>query len=199
MTETDRTDAPSEIDPALRLDARDGLPDGLRVLVKALPPEVWTSHAGFGGLTRFWLERHAAFRRILDRIAEEAEAAASGGTAVEAYAPSLYRHASVLLGELHGHHTIEDAQYFPQLRRLQPAVAHGFDLLEADHRDLDARLHDFAGQVNQVLAAAGEGTLTPDGVAPFAETLDGFRIPLDRHLVDEEEIVIPALLTLSSG
>ena len=34
---------------------------------------------------------------------------------------------------------------------------------------------------------------------PFAVTVDDFRRMLDRHLVDEEEIVIPVLLKLSAG
>lgn len=195
MTSSDRPDAPSE----LSLGTRTALPETLRVLVKALPQEAWAAHPNFGGMTRFWLERHAAFRQLLDAIAVDAGAAAAGDMATDAYAPRLYRLASTLLGELHGHHSIEDAHYFPQIRQLVPSVARGFDLLEADHRDLDARLHGFAGEVNTLLQAAQAGTLGAAQVAPFAETVRGFESLLDRHLVDEEEIVIPALLKLSGG
>lgn len=194
MSPTESIDA-----SALRLDVRDGLPETLRVLVAALPAESWPAHPGFDGLTRFWLEKHAAFRRLLEAIRADAGTAAAGDMAAERYVPQLHRQASMLLGDLHGHHTVEDAHYFPQLRRLEPSVARGFDLLEADHRDLDARLHAFAEGVNGVLGAAQGGSPLPDVVEPFAATVDGFGRLLDRHLVDEEEIVIPALLRLSGG
>lgn len=189
----------SPVDPSLRLGTREALPDSLRALVRELPADAWAGHAGFGGLTQFWLERHAAFREILARIAGDAQTTAKGAMAPEEYAPRLYRHASTLLGELHGHHSIEDAHYFPQLRRLEPSVARGFDLLEADHQDLDLRLQAFADAVNGLLQAAQSGTLERSAVEPFSGTVDEFGSLLDRHLVDEEEIVIPALLKLSGG
>lgn len=194
MNTTDRS-----IDPTLRLGARDGLPETLRALVAALPAEAWAAHPGFGGLTQFWLERHAAFRQSLEMIAVDARASVAGEMTATDYAPRLYRGASTLLGDLHGHHSIEDAHYFPQLRQLEPSVAHGFDLLEADHTDLDARLHGFADEVNGVLQAAQAGTLGAAQTEPFTATVDDFQRMLDRHLVDEEEIVIPALLKLSAG
>lgn len=184
---------------SLRLDLRAGLPDSLRALVKALPADGWTAHPGFGGLTQFWIEKHAGFRHMLELIGADAQSAAGGAMATEAFAPRLYRAGGSLLGELHGHHSIEDAHYFPQLRQLEPSVARGFDLLEADHRDLDAHLQGLAQDINGLLRSAQAGTLDADGVEPFVETLDRFRLLLVRHLVDEEEIVIPALLRLSSG
>ncbi|MCR9073555.1 MAG: hemerythrin domain-containing protein [Alphaproteobacteria bacterium] len=187
------------VDPDLRLGARLALPDALRRLVEDLPQDAWSDHPGFGGLTLFWLERHAGFRSLLKRISDDARTTAIGSIDVQDYAPQLYRHARTLLGELHGHHSIEDAQYFPQLRRLEPSVSRGFDLLEADHRDLDLRLHEFAGAVNGLLQAAQSGALARSDVERFADTVEGFRGLLDRHLVDEEEIVIPVLLRLSGG
>lgn len=193
----DLTDTPDDAD--FRLDSRTALPEPLRALVHAMPPETWQAHPGFGGLTQFWLEKHAAFRQMLEMIAADATASASGEMPADQYAPRLYRLASHMLGDLHGHHSIEDAHYFPQLRRLEPSVARGFDLLEADHQDLDARLHAFAEAVNGVLQAAQNGDLDRSRMEPFAGTVTSFHGLLDRHLVDEEEIVIPALLKLSGG
>ena len=183
----------------LSLDTRTALPETLRVLVQALPQEAWAAHPNFGGMTQFWLERHAAFRQLLDRIADDTGAMAVGDMGPEDYAPRLYRLASTLLGELHGHHSIEDAHYFPQLRQLEPSVARGFDLLEADHKDLDGRLHGFAQEVNGLLQAAQAGTLGTAQVEPFVGSVGVFQRLLDRHLVDEEEIVIPALLKVSGA
>ncbi|WPZ32578.1 hemerythrin domain-containing protein [Thalassobaculum sp. OXR-137] len=195
MTQPDLPDRPA-LDPDLRLDARTALPEALRVLVQAMPQASWAAHPNFGGMTQFWLERHAAFRQLLDRIAADAGASAAGDMAAEDFAPRLYRLASTLLGELHGHHSVEDAHYFPQLRRLEPSVARGFDLLDADHKDLDARLHGFAGEVNGLLQAAQAGTLGAAQMEPFVGSVAEFQRVLDRHLVDEEELVIPALLKL---
>ena len=193
---TQRSDT-KDIVADLSLGTRAALPEALRVLVKAMPQASWSAHPNFGGMTQFWLERHAAFRQLTDHIAADAGSFAAGDMAPEDYAPRLYRYASTLLGELHGHHSIEDAHYFPQLRRLEPSVAHGFDLLEADHKDLDARLHAFATEVNGLLQAAQSGSLTRDAVEPFVGSVAAFQRVLDRHLVDEEEIVIPALLKVA--
>lgn len=184
---------------SLRLGTRTRLPEALRALVEAMPQAGWEAHPGFGGLTQFWLEKHAGFRQLMRRIADDCVEAGEGRMAPEVFAPGLYRLASTLLGELHGHHAIEDAHYFPQLRRLEPSVARGFDLLEADHQALDAALHGFAEAVNGVLRPAAEGRMDRGGVVSLGEAVAGFSGLLDRHLVDEEEIVIPALLRLSAG
>ena len=57
--------------PDLALDARDGLPDALRVLVAAYPRAGWQGHGNFGGMVRFWLERHAMFRDLTGRLASQ--------------------------------------------------------------------------------------------------------------------------------
>jgi len=175
---------------------RGALPDALRVLVAEIPRETWEAHPHFGGIVQFWLERHLMFRDLLARLRAETESVIDRRIASEAYAPVLSRVGGTFLNELHGHHHIEDAHYFPRLVTLDTRVARAFDILDADHKTLDGLLNRFADGANGVLRAQGNGMR--DGVREAAarfggelETLAGF---IDRHLIDEEEIIVPVIL-----
>jgi len=172
--------------PALDLHTRAGLPDALRVLVEQYPRDAWEAHANFGQLVQFWMQRHMMFRQLLGILRDDAQQLADGKIGFEGYAPRLSHYAGTLLNELHGHHQIEDQHYFPQLVTLDARVAHGFDLLEADHEAMDGLLHSVAASANSVLQG-GE-------IGPFADHLGGFATLLDRHLTDEEEIIVPVIL-----
>jgi hypothetical protein len=178
----------------LALAVRDGLPDPLRLLVARYPRIGWEAHPHFTELTRFWLERHLGFRRMQARLVTDTRGFLDRDRDPEAYARGLYRVASQLFEELHGHHMIEDQHYFPILQRLDPRVAHGFDLLETDHHALDAAIQGLADAANTIFAAVRDAT--PGDAA--AGVLDGrlaeFGRLLDRHLVDEEELVVPVIL-----
>ncbi len=173
------------------LDGRDGLPEALRVLVETLPRSGWEAHPNFDGLTRFWLDRHLMFRDVLGRLRSGAEARLDGKIDPMRHARETQRYAGFLLNELHGHHSIEDHHYFPVLQGLDARVARGFDLLDADHVALDGHMHRLAEVTNAYLAefeaAAGAGRLR--------EALAGFERFLDRHLTDEEDLVVPVILT----
>jgi len=172
--------------PDLSLYTRAGLPDALRALVHELPRDRWQAHPGFGGLVEFWLQRHLLFRRLLATLETDTQALMERQIAFEAYAPRLSRFANLLVSELDGHHRIEDQHYFPRLARFDARIGPGFELLDADHRALDGLLHDMTGAVTAVL----------EGGAPdvFADHLARFGQLLDRHLQDEEELVVPVIL-----
>ena len=104
-----------------------------------------------------------------------------------AHAPRLSRLGGMLLNELHMHHQVEDFHYFPKLSGLAPEIGHGFDLLEADHQLIDPMLHDLARAMNGVLQ--GQGAVT----ALEAELVRFERL-LERHLTDEEDLVVPVIL-----
>jgi len=171
---------------------RAALPDALRVLVAEIPRDTWAVHPQFGGMVQFWMERHLMFRDVIGRLRSETEGALDGTIAIERYAPRLSRLGGFFLNELHGHHHIEDAHYFPRLIGLDARLERGFEILDADHRALDGLLHGFAEGANGVLHA--EESAAREAVARFHGdllTLGGF---LDRHLTDEEEIVVPVIL-----
>ena len=176
------------------LEERTGLPDALRVLLKDYPREGWERHNNFGALIRFWLERHLMFRRLVGSMQEELERALDGDLEERMLGLRLSRYGSMFVGELHGHHTIEDTHYFPQLKTLEGSLSRGFEILDRDHKDLDSHLDSFAGEANTLLSTIGQqGEWRPAGEV-MLKGLKRMESFLDRHLTDEEELVVPVLL-----
>ena len=177
----------------LALETRDRLPDALRALVEEFPRESWEEHAHFGGLVQFWLERHMMFRKLMDLLRSDTEAMLDGSADPRRYGGRLSRYGSMFVGELHGHHNIEDVHYFPVLSAREASVARGFEILDADHHALDGHLTAFAERANGVLTSLDSPQFR-DRVGAFHEDLARLERLLDRHLVDEEELVVPVIL-----
>ncbi|KPQ10433.1 MAG: Hemerythrin HHE cation binding domain [Rhodobacteraceae bacterium HLUCCA09] len=175
----------------LALGTRDGLPDALRVLLAEFPREEWEK-AGLSPLIRFWLDRHMMFRKLTVRLAADARAAIDGRADPRAHAAALSRFGGLFVGELHGHHHVEDAHYFPVLSRHDARLETGFGLLDADHHALDGHLHAFVERANAVLQA--DAVARHDATGRFLDGLEGFAPLLERHLTDEEDLVVPVLL-----
>ncbi|UWQ21810.1 hemerythrin domain-containing protein [Jannaschia sp. W003] len=175
----------------LALERRAGLPDTLRALVEEIPRETWEAHPEFGALTRFWLERHLRFRRMLAMLGSDLAEREAGRLAPEVHASRLARVGSLFLQELHGHHSVEDEVYFPKLAAHAPTLERGFALLDADHHRLHEELERFAADAN-VLLGGGEA-------GPMADTVRRMEGFLDRHLTDEEELVVPVILRVGEA
>jgi iron-sulfur cluster repair protein YtfE (RIC family) len=173
----------------LDLDRRTGLPDALRILAEKYPREIWETHPEFNALTRFWLDRHLMFRRLQGMLIAETETYLDRTADPARYAANLSGLAGTFLNELHGHHGIEDAHYFPLLASRDARLTSGFELLDSDHHALDAGLHGLADRTNAVLRS-------PAAVPAEALRVDlvRFEALLDRHLIDEEELVVPMIL-----
>ena len=181
--------------PPLSLDTRPGLPDSLRLLLPLFPRPDWPQHPNFDGLVAYWLDRHLSFRDLTARMTRDTQALLDQRVAPESYANTLARLGSHFLQDLHGHHTIEDAHFFPRLTLLEPRLTRGFDMLEADHHAIDAHLHAFATAANAVLT--DPATLT--AAAGFATNLAALTTLLDRHLTDEEDLIVPVILSHGPG
>jgi len=171
-----------------------GLPDALRVLLDEYPRAGWPMDCNFHGLVSFWLDRHMMFRSLLTLMQGETEAVLDRRVEGKAFAARLSRLGGQFVGELHGHHQIEDAHYFPVLARKEARIAAGFDLLERDHQALDGRLDRFVKGANAVLNRAGEPATLTTAAGRFRDDLAGLTRLLDRHLVDEEDLVVPVIL-----
>ncbi|WP_238365945.1 hemerythrin domain-containing protein [Mesobacterium pallidum] len=178
----------------LALDLRAGLPDPLRALVKEFPRDGWEQHPEFQGLISFWLDRHLMFRRLCEAMIQDAQTTLDGGMEPRQMAGRLSRYGSALVNDLHGHHQIEDGHYFPRLTTLDARMAHGFDLLERDHAQMDGLIAGFVDAANTVLAGADAAGGATDRVGAFHAHLGDFSGLLERHLFDEEEIVVPVIL-----
>jgi len=177
----------------LSLDTRTGLPEALRLLLEDYPRDGWQADPGFHGLVSFWLERHMMFRQLMAQMAQDTETFLDGRADPRRFAQGIARYGGAFVNQLHGHHQIEDHHYFPILRDREPRIAHGFDLLDADHHALDGILDRFVGQANAAIQTAdGPGAKTAAGVL-HGGLADLERL-IDRHLTDEEDLIVPVIL-----
>lgn len=178
----------------LTLETRNGLPEALRVLLDEIPRETWEAHPHFGGMVQFWLERHLMFRQVLGQLQSDAEEAIDRRIDLRGYGPRLSRFGGFFLNQLHGHHQIEDAHYFPQLVTLDRRIEAGFGMLDADHHALHGHLDAFAQGANAVLSRLADEAAAREAVGEFHALLGGFHRMLDRHLTDEEDLIVPVIL-----
>lgn len=179
----------------MTLATRQGLPDALRILARDYPRDLWQSHRNFDALTRFWLQRHLGFRAVLADISREAQAFLGGATEPRHYAGQSARRVGGLLRDLQGHHQVEDLHYFPQLAAAEPRLAAGFELLDQDHQALERHIHAMADATNAMLRALAEAPgIGRTAAAALLKQTTGFERFINRHLLDEEDLVVPVIL-----
>lgn len=179
---------------ATDLATREALPDALRVLLEQYPRDAWEADPNFSGLIRFWLDRHLMFRRLLGSMQEDMRNRLDDRLDAKNHAARLSRYGGMFLNELHGHHSIEDHHYFPQLISLDNRLSRGFDILDRDHHAIDGHLHDFATAANALIQATVAGQADKDAAAAMEKVLETSERFLNRHLEDEEDLVVPILL-----
>ncbi len=184
---------PDYSSPQNNLATRDGLSAELRALLFAIPAAEWPKHANYAGLAEFWQAVHRSLR-------SESGALAKGLAELSEIAPgdlqsglllcelrSLGRH---FVGHAHVHHHIEDDHYFPKLKRAFSLLTRPVDLLDGDHRVLEESLDAVERHLNALSAERAER----DAVGSALDDVQKLDRILGRHLADEEDIVIPALL-----
>lgn len=175
------------------LESRDRLPDALRVLLEDYPREAWEADPGFGGLVQFWLQRHLMFRRMMELMSTETETMLDGGEAAR-FGQAVSQIGSRFVGELQMHHQIEDAHYFPVLAAHDPRIRKGFEILDKDHHALDGHLAGFVSSANAALQGLSSAEDPKRLVSGFQDELARLTALMDRHLEDEEELVVPVIL-----
>ncbi|WP_298498100.1 hemerythrin domain-containing protein [uncultured Maritimibacter sp.] len=171
------------------------LPDEMRALLAQHPREGWEANPAFARSTRDWMAAHGLFRDLAYLLRTGAERYLDGSFDDEAYAPRLSAYGDRLVRALHGHHRFEDLSFFPELSTADPRFDRGLEMLEADHVALDAVLERMTRTGNRALkllqldpAQAREEVALVRDEAGRVETF------LDRHLSDEEDLVVPILL-----
>ena len=182
----------------LSLDTRTGLPEALHVLLRDYPRDGWQADPGFHGLVSFWLERHMMFRQLLARMTADTQDFLDGGQEARAFAGGIAQFGGMFVNQLHGHHQIEDHHYFPILRARDDRIARGFDLLDADHHALDGILARFVDQANGAIqgAAGSDPKLAAGRLLTGLSELERL---IDRHLTDEEDLIVPVILRDGPG
>ena len=155
--------------------ARDGgWPPELKFLLDRHPRSSWADE--LSPQAAFWLEVHAHLRR--DCAALEAAG---------------------LVAAMHGHHQIEDFQYFPAFRRDEPRLNSGFERLEAEHAELARAVAAAEGALAELRAAAeraGDSVSSAPAMAAgrFTAVARDLCARLRSHLADEEDLVVPLLI-----
>jgi hypothetical protein len=181
---------PEAPEDPLALAVRAGLPAEMLYLRDGFPRERWT---GLPEIAAFWLQMHAGFRGhqgYMDGLVSQWR---TGGDIRELHR-QLVPAVQSFLQHLDGHHRIESGQYFPRMRRLEPKIGHGLDLLDRDHDVIHAALETmFQGGLAFHQAVMAKDADAPDRAARLADALDGAAPLLLRHLEDEEDIVVPLI------
>ena len=135
----------------------------------------------------------AAVRELADRVRDglDAEQARTEIAALAADSPLwvLRLHCLNYCGFVHGHHGHEDADWFPVLRRHEPALEPVLDRLSREHRAI-------ADQLAIIETHAEALVEDPDARARLALSLEELSGALLAHLDYEEDGIFPALRTM---
>ncbi|WP_242184343.1 hemerythrin domain-containing protein [Sphingomonas sp. CARO-RG-8B-R24-01] len=172
-----------------------GIPDTIAYLRKTYPSPTWREHHNFGELADFWLRVHASLREQGGQLQKITEAFREGTLDATTFQRTFVPRFNHFLQHLEGHHQIEDAAYFPKFRALDPRMQTGFDLLENDHQLIHGALLSALEHARLVVAALPRGADSVRSASDdYAVSTNRLMALLARHLADEEDLVIPAML-----
>ncbi len=177
------------------LPKRKGLPDHLKILLDEYPRDAWSSHQNFSELTKFWLNRHVMFRKALETLHNEGNHFLEGERDPQRYATLISKVGGFFINELHNHHHMEDHHYFPLLIQQDERLTDGFALLDNDHTQLSELLermaHSGSDLIGKIRSKSEASMYAADNLQKILTKFDGF---MNRHLTDEEELIVPIIL-----
>ena len=183
---------------SLSADSNGNWPDELLFLLERHPRAAWPSARS--ATAAFWLDVHERLRRDaagLDAAGDDYRRGSSSPVELAVIAAPRLRG---LVAAMHGHHQIEDFEYFPEFRREEPRLARGFDRLEREHTSLNRNVEAALAALAELRAAA-ELAAEPAAAAAlklaaqrYVDAAAALTVDLLRHLHDEENLVVPLLL-----
>ncbi len=174
---------------------RAGLPEDQRFLLQSYPREEWLQHPTIHGMAGFWLQRHDGFRDMGGVLTGAIADYREGRTDAEGFARFFAPRLNHFLGNLDGHHNIEDQHYFPIFAAAETRLKRGFDILDGDHHMIHEALERNAESANAFLGALRADDDTRRRAADaYATENDRLVAMLMRHLDDEEDLIIPLIL-----
>jgi hypothetical protein len=165
----------------------------VRARLERRPRTSWRDDATHAA--RFWLEVHDGFRRESAGLVALLDEHRSGRRAAAELAVIAAPRLTGMVAGLRNHHEIEDFEYFPAFRALEPKLAPGFDVLASDHARLQRNVDEALAALSDLLAAAAsDAAATPRVAERYAARTGELCRELARHLDDEEDLIIPLLL-----
>jgi hypothetical protein len=165
------------------------------VLLDRYPREVWTGHQNLGELAQFWLDRHQGFRDIGDTLRLATGDFREGKLNPDAFRRFFAPRLQFFLESLHGHHQIEDFQFFPLFRAAESRLVKGFDVLERDHEAIHAEIVQTVDSANALLKTMeSDNDARRAATDVYADTTERLLKFLVRHLGDEEDLIMPVIL-----
>jgi len=179
---------------ALALDSRTGWPTDLRLLIDRYPREIWPGHANLGAMAQFWLQRHDMFREIGGTLEQATSAFRDGTATAQDFRAWFPPRLQFFLQQLNAHHQIEDLHYFPVFQAAEARLAHGFDVLESDHKVIHEQIVATVESANTFLKTAVNDDALRGAGDRYAAASDDLLRLLTQHLGDEEDLIIPLIL-----
>lgn len=173
----------------------EGLSLEMQVLLRDYPRDAWPDNPHFTRSIQNWMGAHQMFRQLGEINANDTEAFLDRRISTDEYVGRLGYYGDQLVKNLHGHHTWEDRQFFPELSRADQRFDQGLETLESDHELMDNILDNFTRTANRVitLASLDESQVRDEAakVHAYTQSIESF---LNRHLQDEEDLVVPIIL-----
>lgn len=184
------------------IDQRTGWPDELCVVLKDFPRDSWPQTRS--SMARFWIDKHNYLRRQSDALQSANQDFQNERTDAAQFAGWIAPRLQGFLSELHGHHQIEDFHYFPAFRTAEPRLTAGFDVLASDHELIHAGIATIVESINGFLTAlqsdtAENGDAHRHAADRYIEASQLLHRRLQRHLADEEDLIIPLMIRQDEG
>ena len=166
-----------------------------KFLLNTYPRDQWPTHAGFAQKTQGWMMAHEGFRQLGGINQDFCEAWLAKNCDDEKLVRNISRYGDLMVRSLHGHHTWEDHNFFPEIFAADARAERGIEILEQDHEALEETLDRITHHGNRVIKLE---KLSPrdmhDDVAELRDAFEKVNSLLKRHLSDEEELIVPIIL-----
>ena len=169
------------------------MPDSIQAQLLKPSRENWSRHSRYDGKAKFFIDIHSRILAMNQGLIQNLEKVLNNSPEAANSHPIL--HETLVLGDgliqfAHHHHHIEDDHYFPQFIQLEPKLEDAVRLLDGDHNALSVTLDDTERTLKQTTYA--EKPYSSLGLL-HERAIDLNKL-ISRHLLDEEEIIIPILL-----
>lgn len=179
--------------PKYHVNQRKGLPPVIQETLLESTRSEWQNHPHFEGKANFFMTIHRDLLEGAAQLTYGIEQLLDVPVSVISEAimrMNLLPFSKQLIGFAHHHHEIEDHSYFPQFALLYPELDRGLSLLDGDHKVVNAALNDAQIAVNKLQ----DTVVTRDQLAALHTGSQALENILNRHIWDEEEIIIPIFL-----